>query len=154
MSKEGEFTIHMEHIQGYEFKVNFDLQGMRTLLMDEPPPLGDARGPNPSRLLTAAAANCLSASLLYCVSKSDPPAGSLRTSATCALTRNDRKRLRIDSMQVRLQVDGELEQAVRMKRCLALFEDFCVVTDSLRHGFPIGVEVVNPSGEVLHQAEP
>ncbi|MEW8014374.1 MAG: OsmC family protein [Candidatus Sedimenticola endophacoides] len=154
MSKEGEFTIHMEHIQGYEFKVNFDLQGMQTLLMDEPPPLGDGQGPNPSRLLTAAAANCLSASLLYCVSKNDPPAGSLRTSATGALTRNDRKRLRIGSMQVRLQVDGELEQAVRIKRCLALFEDFCVVTDSLRHGFPIGVEVVNPSCEVLHRAEP
>jgi len=153
MSKEGEFTIEMEHLQGYEFKVSFDLDGMGELLMDEPEPLGASKGPNPSRVLTAAAANCLSASLLYCVTKNEPPAGSLKTTATCTLERNGQKRLRIGSMNVTLHVDAELEHMVRMKRCLDLFEDFCVVTSSLREGFPIDVEVVNESGEVLHKAE-
>jgi uncharacterized OsmC-like protein len=77
MSKEGEFTIEMEQLEGYEFRVRFDIESMGDIIMDEPEPLGAGQGPNPSRVLAAAAANCLSASLLYCVSKNDPPAGSI-----------------------------------------------------------------------------
>ncbi|MET0083094.1 MAG: OsmC family protein [Sedimenticola sp.] len=152
MSKEGQFTIEMQHLQGYEFRVNFGLESMGEIIMDEPEPLGEGKGPNPSRALAAAAANCLSASLLYCVSKNEPPAGSIKATATCTLARNEKKRLRIGGMQIQLQVDGELEQAVRMKRCLDLYEDFCVVTASLRDGFPIDVDVVNEAGEVLHSS--
>jgi hypothetical protein len=54
-------------------------------------------------------------------------------------------------MKVMLQVDGELEQAVRMKRCLDLFEDFCVVSASLREGFPIDVSVLGQTGETLYE---
>ena len=151
MSQQSHFTIELEQLQGYEFKVGFDLEGADDLLVDEPAPLGQGRGPNPSRLVAAAAANCLSASLLYCVSKNQPPAGSIRSAATCTLERNEKGRLRIGGMEVQLQVTGELEQAVRMKRCLDLFEDFCVVTASLREGFPIEVSVVNEQQNVLHE---
>ena len=151
MSQQSHFTIELEQLQGYEFKVGFDLEGADDLLVDEPAPLGQGRGPNPSRLVAAAAANCLSASLLYCVSKNQPPAGSVRSTATCTLERNENGRLRIGGMEVQLQVTGELEQAVRMKRCLDLFEDFCVVTASLREGFPIEVSVVNEQQNVLHE---
>ncbi len=151
MSKEGEFTIEMEQLEGYEFRVRFDIESMGDIIMDEPEPLGAGQGPNPSRVLAAAAANCLSASLLYCVSKNDPPAGSIKTRATCLLSRNEKKRLRIGGMKVMLQVDGELEQAVRMKRCLDLFEDFCVVSASLREGFPIDVSVLGQTGETLYE---
>lgn len=151
MSETKQFTIELEQLQGYEFKVSFDLDGVDDLLVDEPVPLGQGRGPNPSRLIAAAAANCLSASLLYCVSKNAPPAGSISATADCVLERNAKGRLRIGRIAVRLKVAGELEQAVRMKRCLDLFEDFCVVTASLREGFPIDVSVVNQQLEVLHQ---
>lgn len=152
MSKEGQFTIEMEQLEGYQFKVTFDLEKVEDLLVDEPPPLGEGAGPNPSRMLTVAAANCLSASLLYCVTKNEPPAGSLKTTATCTLGRNDKGKLRILRIDARLEVNGEIEEAARMKRCLALFEDFCVVTASLREGFEVGVEVVSESGDVLHSA--
>jgi uncharacterized OsmC-like protein len=151
MSKEGQFTIEMTHLSGYEFKVNFGLENVPELLVDEPAPLGESKGPNPSRVLAAAAANCLSASLLYCVSKNQPPAGSVRTTATCTIDRNDKGRMRIGRMDIKLIVSGELENAVRMKRCLDLYEDFCVVTASLRDGFPIDVDVVNQAGESLHK---
>ncbi len=153
MSKEGQFTIEMEQLEGYQFKVTFDLDGVDDLIVDEPSPLGIDSGPNPSRMLTVAAANCLSASLLFCVTKNEPPAGSIKTSATCTIGRNDKGRMRILRMDVQLSVNGELEQAVRMKRCLDLFEDFCVVTASLREGFDIGVEVISENGETLHQAD-
>lgn len=153
MSEEGRFTIRMEHLQDYEFKVKFDWEQAAEVLMDEPPPLGGKAGPNAARMLAAAAANCLSASLLYCVSKEDVPAGSVQTEATVRLVRNEQKRLRIGGMEVRLQVGGELTESARMKRCLDLFEDFCVVSASLRAGIPIAVEVVDPAGAVLHRSE-
>ncbi|MES9858706.1 MAG: OsmC family protein [Sedimenticola sp.] len=153
MSKEGQFTIEMEQLEGYQFKVTFDLDGVDDLIVDEPAPLGAGSGPNPSRMLAVAAANCLSASLLFCVTKNEPPAGSVKTSATCTIGRNDKKRMRILRMDVQLSVNGELEQAVRMKRCLDLFEDFCVVTASLREGFDVGVKVISENGETLHQAD-
>ncbi len=152
MSGEKQFTIEMEQLQGYEFKVKFDLAGVDELLVDEPPPVGEGKGPNPSRMITVAAANCLSASLLYCVTKNEPPAGSMHTKATCTMKRTAKGRLRIGDIQVRMTVDGKLEEAARMKRCLDLFEDFCVVTASLRDGFPIEVEVVNQGGETLHRS--
>ena len=151
MSEEGRFTLHLEQIEGFEFKLKFDWDNLPDLILDEPPPLGGRAGPNPSRLLAAAAANCLSASLLFCVAKNEPPAGAMRTAVTCRMVRNDKQRLRVGGMDVRIEVDGPLAEAVRFKRCLDLFEDFCVVTASIRDGIPVAVEVCDPAGNVLHR---
>lgn len=151
MSEEGRFTLHLEQLEGFEFKLKFDWDNLPDLVLDEPPPLGGRAGPNPSRLLAAAAANCLSASLLFCVAKSEPPAGAMRTAVTCRMVRNDKQRLRVGGMDVRIEVDGALAEAMRFKRCLDLFEDFCVVTASIRDGIPVAVEVCDPAGNVLHR---
>ncbi len=153
MSEEGRFTIHLEHQEGYEFKVKFDWDKVPDLLVDEPRPLGDANGPNAARMLAVAAANCLSASLMFCVNKDEVPPHSIQTAVTCRLLRNEKKRLRIGGLDVRIQVTGEMEQAARMRRCLDLFEDFCVVTTSIREGIPVAVEVVTENGEPLHRSE-
>ena len=46
-------------------------------------------------------------------------------------------------------MSGELAGSARMKRCLNLFEDFCVVTASIREGIPVNVEVLGAGGEPL-----
>jgi hypothetical protein len=33
---------------------------------------------------------------------------------------------------------------------MAQFEDFCVVTESIRHGIPVSVEVVDAAGRTVH----
>jgi organic hydroperoxide reductase OsmC/OhrA len=152
MSEEGRFTLHLEQLDGYEFKVRFDWDSVPDLVVDEPPPLGARRGPNPSRLLAVAAANCLSASLLYCVTKNEPPAGALKTAVTCRMVRNDKQRLRVGGLAVRIEVDDAIAEAARFRRCLDLFEDFCVVTASLRDGVPVAVEVCDAAGNVLHSS--
>jgi hypothetical protein len=37
-------------------------------------------------------------------------------------------------------------------RCLEQFEDFCVVTESVRHGIPVGVRVVDAQGGEVFNA--
>jgi len=122
--------------------------------MDEAPPVGEASGPNASRLLAAAAANCMSASLLYCLTKEDPPAAdSLRTEATCIMVRTENKRLRIGGLEIKLIINDELADAKRFDRCKDLFEDFCIVSASIRKGIPIKVSVEDEKGQLLHQSE-
>ncbi|QYZ66239.1 MAG: osmotically inducible protein OsmC [Gammaproteobacteria bacterium (ex Lamellibrachia satsuma)] len=153
MSEVGRFTIHLEQEEGYAFKVKFDLKKAEDILLDEPPPLGERNGPNASRLLAAATANCLSASLMFCLVKDDAPAHSIKAEATCTMVRNEKKRLRVGGIEVKITIDDELAESAKLKRCTDLFEDFCIVTASIREGIPVGVQVVDKEGQLLHQAE-
>ncbi|MEJ2611307.1 MAG: OsmC family protein [Candidatus Thiodiazotropha sp.] len=149
----GKFTLHLEQEDDYAFRVKFDLNKAPDILMDEPPPLGERNGPNASRMLAAAAANCLSASLMFCLAKEDAPSRNISTAVTCTMVRNDKKRLRVGRMDVRITAGDELLSSKKLNRCLTLFEEFCVVTASIREGISVGVEVVNQEGEVLHKTE-
>lgn len=154
MSEEiGKFTIRLEQEEHYAFRVKFDLPKASDILMDEPPPLGERNGPNASRLLAAAAANCLSASLMFCLAKEDVPPHTVQTEATCTLVRNEKRRLRVGRLDVRITVGKELLETKKAERCMELFEDFCVVTASIRQGISVGVEIFNETGELLHKAE-
>ena len=146
MSEDGRFTLEMEQLEGYEFKVKFDWDKVADLILDEPPPLGKRNGPNASRMLAAAVANCLSASLMYCLAKADVPAESVKTAVTCRINRNEKGRLRVGGFDVRISVADALQDTPRLKRCLGLFEDFCIVTASVREGIPVAVEVLNEDG--------
>jgi organic hydroperoxide reductase OsmC/OhrA len=153
MSEEGRFKIDLHQEQGFEIRVAFDWKRVPDLLMDEPPPLGEQKGPNASRLLAAAAANCLSASLLYCVFKDDPPDGCLRAEAICVMVRNEKKRLRIGRMEITLILGDAVLQSPRFARCKDLFEDFCVVSASIRQGIPMQVTLRDEAGNLLHRSE-
>lgn len=152
MSEAARFTIHLEPQENYQINVRFDWEKAADVLMDEPPPLGKAAGPNASRMLAAAAANCLSSGLLFCLAKDDPPANSIKTEATCILVRNENKRLRIGGMEVKIVVSDELKGNERFDRCKDMFEDFAVVGASIRNGIPISVSVQDEAGEVLHSS--
>jgi len=60
------------------------------------------------------------------------------------IARNERGRLRIGSVRVRLAPELTPEQRERMGRCLDLFQDFCIVTESVREGIAVDVEVTPP----------
>jgi organic hydroperoxide reductase OsmC/OhrA len=153
MSEEGRFTIHLEQLENYQINVRFDWEKAADLLLDEPPPLGGASGPNAARLLAAAAANCLSASLLFCLAKGDPPANSIKAEATCIMVRTEQKRMRVGGMEVKLIVSDELKGSNRFDRCKELFEDFCIVSASIRDGVPIDVAVEDEGGQVLYSSQ-
>jgi hypothetical protein len=55
------------------------------------------------------------------------------------MERNDKGRLRISHMTVKMF--PQVSDDARMARCRELFEDFCIVTQSVRNGIPVDVEV-------------
>lgn len=138
---EAEFTLELELLRDYRFEVRFDWADVPPLELDEPEPLGDQAGPNASRLLAAAVGNCLSASLLFCLHKARVPPEGVNTRVRGRLVRNDHGRLRIGGLEVDLNLIGAGADAKRLQRCLGVFEDYCVVTASVREGIPVDVHV-------------
>ncbi len=41
---------------------------------------------------------------------------------------------------------------IHLERCMAQFEDFCVVTESTRNGIPVSVKVVDAAGRTLYDS--
>ena len=140
-TQEQRFSIGLRLRENYVQVVDFDLTAVTPLVIDEPAPLGGEEGPNPARLLGAAVGSCLGGSLLFCLRKSHIDVRALRTTVDGTLVRNARGRLRIEKLSVRLHPDVADEDRDRMTRCLALYEDFCIVTESVRHGIEVDVQV-------------
>ena len=150
MSENLHFSVELESREGYEFVVRFDRPKGAELVLDEPPPLGGDHGPNAARLVAAAVANCLSASLLFCLRgkfKQDP--GPIRAIATGTLGRDEKGRHRIAAIDVVLSVGRQKEAIAHLDRCLEQFEDFCIVTGSVRRGIPVSVKVLDEAGAEL-----
>jgi organic hydroperoxide reductase OsmC/OhrA len=143
------FSVELEQQEGFEFRVRFDWPDVPELLLDEPEPLGRRAGPNAARLVAAAVANCLSASLVFCLRskfKQDP--GPVRAMATGRLERNEKGRYRIAGIDVVLSISEKFGDMPHQERCLEQFEDFCVVTQSIRAGIPVSVSVMDVEGKV------
>ena len=132
--------VRLELEEGYRFSVDLG-EAFEPIHMDEPPPIGDGSGPSPSAVLGAAVGNCLSASLLYCLRRAHLDVEGLVADVQVTPARDERGRLRIGSIAVHLQPALPAGSDGRMARCLELFEDFCVVTASVRSGIDVDVAV-------------
>jgi uncharacterized OsmC-like protein len=141
VSERPSFSLTVDQHERFKFDIAFDNPSWAPLRTDEPEPLGEGSAPNPSRLLAAAVGNCLSASLLFCLEKARVPVAHIRAIVEVSVARNDRGRLRIASMRVTLEPTVDDVPHERLERCVDLFEDFCIVTQSVREGFDIEVDV-------------
>jgi len=150
MSAEELIELSLEQVEDYEFRVRFDGTAIPDLVTDETAPLGGGAGPNPSRLLAAGVANCLAASLLFALRKYKNAPGKLTAKVRATLTRNDHGRLRITHIAVDLRLADAAMALEHVDRALAQFEDFCIVTESVRHGIAVDVNVRDVSGNIVH----
>ncbi len=141
MSEERRFEVDLSRVEGFEFKVDFGLEGVDDLVMDEPEPVGGGSGPNASKVLAAAVGNCLSASLLFCLQRAKAEVGGIEAKVSGVIARNEEGRWRIREMHVELKPEVDDEYANQLERCVEIFENFCIVSQSVRQGIPITVEV-------------
>ena len=150
MSEEQSLELSLDQTGDYEFRVRFDGTAIADLTVDETAPLGGNSGPNPSRMLTTAVAHCLSASLLFALRKFKNSPGHLATKARATLDRNEHGRWRIVRIEVDLHLADAAEALEHVDRALAQFEDFCIVTESVRQGVAVMVKVHDASGTLVH----
>lgn len=138
----GPFRVDVRQKDHFKFDVTFDDERWEPVIVDEPEPLGTGEGPNAARLLAAAVGNCLAASLLLCLEKSRFTVRDLRAKVEGTIERNASGRFRISGMNVTVMptVEGDADSP-RFGRCLDIFEDFCIVTQSVRAGIDVDVRV-------------
>ncbi|KAF1711373.1 peroxiredoxin [Pseudoxanthomonas kalamensis DSM 18571] len=152
MSTGQPIRVGLEQESDYAFRISFDDTELDPLLTDEPAPLGHDQGPNPSRLLLAAIANCMAASLLFALRKFKNTPGKLHASISAGTERNADGRWRIPSVQVELQLADPADDYQQFSRILEQFENFCVVTQSVRAGIEVGVTVKDGTGAVVYDS--
>ncbi|MFN7182774.1 MAG: OsmC family protein [Thermomonas haemolytica] len=148
---EGEGTgdgirLLLEQEGPYAFRISFEGTGLEALHSDESAPLGGGAGPNPSHLLLAGVANCLSASLVFALRKFKNAPGPIRTEIVAHKARNAAGRWRIPRAEVTIRLADPAAKLEHFERVLAQFEEFCIVTQSVREGMQVDVKVVDAEG--------
>ena len=132
---------HLRKRDGYKFEITFDELPGKSVLMDEPSPIGRSEGPSAAMMLSSAIGHCLTSSLLFCMQKSRGTVGDIEADVETSLTRNERGRWRISGIKVKIKpIIPDIDRE-KLERCKGLFEDFCIVTASVREGVKIDVEM-------------
>jgi uncharacterized OsmC-like protein len=137
----GPFRVEVVQRDHFRFDISFDDERWEPIIADEPEPLGAGAGPNAARLLAGAVGNCLAASLLLCLEKARVSISDLRATVEGTMERNEAGRFRIAGLEVTIVPVVEGEPTKRYDRCLEIFEDFCIVTQSVRDGIDVDVRV-------------
>lgn len=141
--------IRLELEAGYQFKVDFGLGDVPALHTDAPPPLGQGRGPDSEMLLMAAVGNCLSASLAFSLRKFKNDDVPIQATVDGQLAPNEQGRVRMRSIAVAIHLGVPVASLHLAERALSQYEDFCVVTQSVRAAIPVAVQVFDSEGSLL-----
>lgn len=136
------FTISLKKTGPVQFTTTFDKLFPELLFDEEKTVGGEDKYPNPSRVLIAAVASCLSASLTLCLNKARIPVDHMETIATCTLTQNEEGYQRI--AQIDVDIIPKWDSSIKMKkktRCVRIFKNLCVATNAVINEVPINVDV-------------
>ena len=142
MADDTRAEVRLDLIENFRFSVTFPLlEGAPPLVADEAPPLGEGAGPTPATLLATAVGGCLASSMLFCLRKAHVEAPAVTASAVAHIVRNQAGRFRIAGLDVELSLAVAEKDRQGLSRCEELFEDFCIVTESVRRGIPVNVKL-------------
>ena len=99
-------------------------------------------GPNPSRMLGMAILGCLSASFIFCLKKREFNLDNLKAEAEVTIARNEKGFWRVKKIDV--DINAEIDDPDTRKRadqCKKMFEQYCIVTQAVREGIDIVVNL-------------
>ena len=136
MSIDSPIRVSLEQESDYTFRVTFDDTALAPLLTDEPAP--------------PAIANCMAASLLFSLRKFRNSPGKVKAQISATPQRNADGRWRIGHAQVELLLAEPAAGYQQLSRILEQFENFCIVTQSVRDGVDVQVTVRDGTGAIVH----
>lgn len=136
-----EIATSLKRISGHKFEVEFDDPRYPKLIVDEPEPLGRGEGPNPVRLLSAAVGECIGSSLVWCLERARVKIRGLETTVRMDLLKVEGGYWRIKGIRAEVLLQVDEGERGRMPRCLELFEEYCTVTQGLRLGTRVDIDV-------------
>lgn len=102
----------------------------------------DKKGPSPAKLLGLSVLGCLAASFSFCLQKKYYSIIDLEGKADVTIIRNERGFWRIKKIDVNIipQIDTP-EARKRADQCKKFFEQYCIISQSLRAGFEVNVNL-------------
>jgi uncharacterized OsmC-like protein len=137
------FGAHIEFLEGFKFRSQAfegDLMHGAPMISDEPDPIGSNAGPSTPSMLAIAVGHCLSASLVETLRHAGIQVRSLTTEAISVVVLNEEGNPRIKQINVTIRPVMDKASA-NIQRCIAVFENYCTVCQSIRPAIPVHVDV-------------
>jgi uncharacterized OsmC-like protein len=128
----------LEQVENYEFSVSFADAPFPGPHVDEPPPVGSDRGPNPVQSLAMAVGHCMSSTLVNTLARAHVRTSPIHTTVRATVGANERGRTRVLRLNVEITT-RPLDEAdrARFDQCVEIFPDYCTVSGAVREGISI-----------------
>lgn len=109
----------------------------------------ELKGPDAAQMLGMAISSCLSASLIFCLNKKDLNPNDLEARAKISFRKIEKGYTRIKEIDIKITPKTEDEETLkRLKQCLRemkpgkmMFEENCIITESVREGIKVNVDI-------------
>ena len=129
--------------KGMIFKCDLGQMKVKDCYIDEEHPEEvDMLGPNPSRMLGMAILGCLSASFIFCLQKKEFKVDDLKAEAEVSIARNEKGFWRVKKIGVNIKPKiNDPDTKKRADQCKKMFEQYCTVTQAVREGIDVEVNL-------------
>lgn len=144
MNMSDEIKTHLKLKWESDLIFKMDMGKVKTgnFLIDDTNLGADKVGPNPSRLLASAVMGCMSASLLYCMGKRDQSFEGFEAEGEIITFKNEKNLWRVKEINIKMTPKTNDEAVIkRLKQCEKMFEEYCVITQSVREGITVNLEI-------------
>jgi organic hydroperoxide reductase OsmC/OhrA len=139
--------VEVDQVDRYRFVVSYPGTRLPPLTVDEAAPVGTGAGPDPAQALAGTVGHCLSSTLFNTLERSRVRATRIRTTVMLTFGRNSAGRKRVVGLEAQIEC-APLDESDRdrFERSVAIFEDYCTVTGSVRDGIRVRTHIRSPSG--------
>ncbi len=125
------------------FKCDLGQIKMNNLFIDEQhKKTKDKIGPNPSKLLALSVLGCMAASFAFCLQKKNFSLPHFDGKAVITSNRNEKGFWRVKKIDIILNPEiKNPEMLKRVDQCKKFFEQFCIISESIREGIEINTTI-------------